>query len=1089
MLERRDAVLLALLALNGPTLRSRAASLLWPDLDGKAARSNLRQRLFRLHRLTTRPLLLADKTLRIAGTAAVDLHGARALLAASPEACTGELLGGHDYSDSDTLDEWVQAAREEWRRERLNALAAEASRCEAAMQIVDALNYARRIVAEDPLHEHGHRRLMRLHYLRGDRSAALNAARQCEDVLRSRLGLTPDRETLQLLALIESADAASQRAPVPHAVATLRPPRLIGREHEWIRLESICQAQRVGVVQGEPGIGKTRLLADFAGAQNAPVIGVLAGDDRLPYALLARVVRALLARHGDPGSTWVREELARVVPELGAPGPGALRPLRLMQATTAAFDTWHTAGLSLVVIDDLHYADAATLQMLPALVTGGSGTTPSWLIGVRSNEIPRAAATWFDSTDSRTLERITLAPLDERCVAALLESMAITDLDATAWAPHLTQHTGGNPLFIVETMIAWSNERTKLLTGARPALPMPLSAGELIERRLKQLAPQALRLARVAAIAGQDFSVRLASTVLGQGVLDIAGAWSELEAAHVVCEDRFAHDLVRDGVLRSIPKSIARELHDVVAAALEADDATPPARIGDHWFAAGTWSNAAQAYLRAARQAHDASRMGDAGPLFGRAADCHARCSQPSEQSQALQEVIGCLLKQHDIAGAKAVAARLPELAGNDHEARAWAHDRLGEISNIARDDHATVAAVRAMLAAAPDSDNNWIRFNGTRKLAIALAQLGRFDESLSLFDSQSDWLRTYPHEWNVHVWYVSHGASLELADRRAQAIATLDNAVNVARMHENWYCVYAASRERALCRYWLGDLQTASIELASALKHGDRLGDGLTTDNPRDASVLAALLRDAGRHTESLEWLQRSVATLKAGASPFWLAYAENQLALGYLEVGQIARARALVADEPGCENIDVQAMRLLTRARCLRMQTGRPAPDSMLAKVFRSAECPRRWRLLGTLEASYALTSAEARAVRDDVAIEATQHQFDGVAMHARMLAAWAALNSGDAGNAQADLRGTLSMADNEARNPTGISLIAWWWIGIQVFDGLGLKGEADALVVKAARQLRTIELPLVPEEFRRSFLDRNPVHRNVLARHSRI
>lgn len=138
MLERRDAVLLALLALKGPTLRSRAALLLWPDLDGKAARSNLRQRLCRLHRISAQPLLSADATLRIAGTAAVDLHRARALLAASPDACTGELLGSHDYSDSDTLDAWVQTAREKWRRDRLDALAAEASRHEAAMQIADA---------------------------------------------------------------------------------------------------------------------------------------------------------------------------------------------------------------------------------------------------------------------------------------------------------------------------------------------------------------------------------------------------------------------------------------------------------------------------------------------------------------------------------------------------------------------------------------------------------------------------------------------------------------------------------------------------------------------------------------------------------------------------------------------------------------------------------------------------------------------------------------------------------------------------------------------------------------------------------------
>lgn len=1088
VLERRDAALFALLALEGATLRSRVALLLWPDLAQKVARTHLRQRLFRLLRLTEQPLILAGDTLQLASSVAIDLHVARDALAVDPTACRGELLGSHDYSDIDTLAEWVEAARERWRQRRLDALAAEASQRESARRVAEALQYAQRIVAEEPLSEHGHRRLMRLHYLRGDRAAALEAARQCQDVLQRRLGLAPDPETQQLLALIQSADASPRRAPLPHAVAILRPPRLIGREIEWARLERLCGRRQTGLVIGEPGIGKTRLLADFAGSRNACLVSILAGDDKLPYAVLARILRALIVRHGQPESAWVTQELARVVPELGVASSSALQPLRLANAASTALQAWRAAGLSLLVIDDLHYADSASLHLLPALVAGGPSPKLTWLIGMRSNEVPAAAA-WLDGADTRAPVRIALAPLDEADIEALLVSMSIADFEPVAWAAQVAQHTGGNPLYVIETMIAWVSERKSQSIGAPPALPVPSTISDLIRRRLEQLEPRAMRIAQVAAIAGQDVSPALVATVLDEDDLEAAKAWQELEVAHVIAEHRFAHDLIHSSVLRSIPATLAGALHGAVAAALAIQGTAPPARIADHWFAAGHWAKAAEAYLRAARQAHDASRGDDARPLFQRAADCHARDANPSAQRQALQEVITCLLRQHDIAGAKAVAAQLPDLAGDDRDAKAWAFDRLGEIANIARDDHATAAAARAMLAASPGSSNGWIQFNGNRKLAVALAYLGRFDESLGLFDSQSDWLRAHPHEWNVHIWHLSHGVSLELADWRLEALEVFDRTASVARSGENWYGVYGAMREHALCRYWLGDLQTALADMAEALRAGDRLGESNTTENPRDASRLAVLLRDGGRHDESLEWLQRSVEQLKAGTSQFWLAYCENELAVAYLELGQIARARALVAAETGCDNTEARAMRLLTRARCLRALRESPAADALPRAIFHNLECPRRWRLLAALETSRALTPAEALRVCDEVKAEASRHQLGGVALHAMMLAAPCAQKAGDTAGAETRLRQALSMADSEKRVPTGMSCVAWWWEGVRLFDELGLKLEADALAVKAARHLLDNERPHVPEEFMSSFLNRNPVHRDLLARFSRV
>ena len=98
----------------------------------------------------------------------------------------------------------------------------------------------------------------------------------------------------------------------------------------------------------------------------------------------------------------------------------------------------------------------------------------------------------------------------------------------------LARHTGGNPLFILETLNALLTQEQARLTGNVANLPAPGSVGQLIERRLGQLSAAALRLARVAALAGQDFSVELAAQVLGSHPLDLTEAWLEF-AGQIGC--------------------------------------------------------------------------------------------------------------------------------------------------------------------------------------------------------------------------------------------------------------------------------------------------------------------------------------------------------------------------------------------------------------------------------------------------------------------------------------------------------------------------------------------------------------------------
>ncbi len=111
-LERKDAALLAFLALEGPTPRAKAAALLWPDVDADGARNNLRQRLHRLKKIAGGEVVTAGDTLALGSEVPHDLDATANRIATEDQAADGELLGQLDYSDCGALADWVSHARE-----------------------------------------------------------------------------------------------------------------------------------------------------------------------------------------------------------------------------------------------------------------------------------------------------------------------------------------------------------------------------------------------------------------------------------------------------------------------------------------------------------------------------------------------------------------------------------------------------------------------------------------------------------------------------------------------------------------------------------------------------------------------------------------------------------------------------------------------------------------------------------------------------------------------------------------------------------------------------------------------------------------
>ena len=157
------------------------------------------------------------------------------------------------------------AERRKWREQRDAALAAAAAACEQSGAIARGLVYAQRLVESDPLAEHAQRRLMRLHYLRGDRAAAIAAFERFEQRLKDELGAgrRPRRSSCWRRSSAAARTLPARRAVVPASL--MRPPRLVGRErelaaldHAWSAPARVPARRRGGHRQEPPAAGVLR---------------------------------------------------------------------------------------------------------------------------------------------------------------------------------------------------------------------------------------------------------------------------------------------------------------------------------------------------------------------------------------------------------------------------------------------------------------------------------------------------------------------------------------------------------------------------------------------------------------------------------------------------------------------------------------------------------------------------------------------------------------------------------------------------------------------------------------------------------------
>ncbi len=1085
-LERKDAALLAILSLDGPTARPRLAALLWPATTEAQARANLRQRLFRLRRSAAQELVRDLGALQLADDVVLDLTDALQHLDSDPNDGAGELLGAHDYAADAVLEAWVTQARQRWGETRLARLAERASQLEKTGAIVAALAYAQRIASENPALEHAHRRLMRLHYLRGDRAAALLAYEHCHAAIGREIGVRPGHETVQLAALIERSGELPQATPQPRPAATLRPPRLVGRDHEWRLLAAAAAANQAALILGEPGIGKTRLLGDFAGSEHSsPVFGGRPGDAALPYALLARIVRGLEQGFGAVSTGWVRDELARIVPEFGAAPATPLAPLRLQQALTQALAAWCDSGLRLLAIDDLQFSDDATLELLLPLVGAGAQPRLGWLLAAREHELPQCVIDWLSVDAAQALQRVVLGPLDVPAVQALLTSLELPGLDAAAWAAPLARHTGGNAMFILETLIAMLEANPAAPAGnlpGLPRLPAPARVGALIERRLAQLSAPALKLARVAALAGQDFSAALAATVLQQHPLDVADAWRELEAAQVISDNAFAHDLIFEATLRSVPAAIARLMHHDIARVLQAHGGAP-ARLAQHWFEAGEWRPAGEAFVQAALRAQAASRHAEETGLWQRAVSCFERAGERTAAFEARRSSIDSVMASQPVSEAVALTERLLAEAQSDAERLGanLAHATAMLLANRVQEGHAAAleAGMLARQLARP-----WDEFEAARRCATALAQLGRANEAAALLEAFGQRVASDGSTQQRYDYWSDLGYVLVIACRKRNALQALQSAIELATQLGKHHEVVTCTTNLTGLSAQLGRPEQAHAHAERAYRL--RAENEATIDIVSGASEMNLAMCEAvlGRFDAALAHFDSARGKFAGSDAVVWRTTCHTSQGFVWLMLGQTTRAaQAMQEPPPAAAPAWLHARRLVVEGRVARALGSAALPKVTLAlELLDQADDPFQ-RLLAELDLSREVDAAQAVSICRHCRERAESLELLAIGAKARVFEIEAHLRAGDA--AAAAQAAALLWPSLESCRPQDLYWPEALWITHRAFEAGGDSSAALEALQQAAHWIKHAALPHVPPAFHDAFVQRNATNHAVLAR----
>ncbi len=1083
-LAPRDAVMLAWLTIVGPTTRAQMASMLWPDRGEDLARNSLRQRLFQLRRQVGADLVIGATTLELAPGVSHDID------AQPPQALESgvTLLGKLTLPECPALQGWLEAMRDRRARQQRTVLIDQLDRLEGQGDWQGALPLAEALVEFEPLSEHAHRRVMRLHYLRGDRAAALLAFDRLERRLKDDVGTRPDAASLALLHTIELSqplDTGPVRPQRPVPASLLRPPQLVGRDDEMRRIRDLLGQGRTVALVGEAGVGKSRLLQALV-HESSDVMSWSgrAGDAITPYATLARGLSDLL-RTLPPDLTTrlpidVRADLARVMPEM-ADAQDSLRSPRGGMPVKAVRHILRTAWPrgATFILDDLHFADEASTELLQQCIHDED--RPLWRVVFAMRPTPRLAQTqqWVQQLAAAgQLVPVMLAPLGTDDLARLVDSLDLPGADGHDLAEALHQRTGGNPLFALETLkLAWTESAVIDVNH----LPKPANVTQLIDQQLAQLSERAQALARVAALAGVDFSLALAESVLEKHAVELSDAWRELESQQVMRGEGFAHDLVAQAVRGGVPEAIGRSLHARIAAWLEARGGEP-ARVALHHEASGRGDLAVPGLRAAAERAHVALREPERIEFLLHAADIAHAQGQRQLEFACVRDAVAAHIAYARDESRLALLDRLDLLAATLAERAEAAHISSYYHGNLGNWPRAIQDGERS-LALALEAGDEAVLVTARQRLGTAYAMTGACEPALETLRSIRDWMQAHAGRIELREYFGNLAVVMDNAGRVEEARQVHEAAIAEVEHTDDHPQRVTNLGNLAVNRLNAGDIAGAREQLAVA--HQLVVSNALAgTRGSFIALLQARCARVCGRYAEALDRFERARASHGPG-SMLGTVVRLNE-ALCWLEIGVHDRA-AQALQEALSHDIPprYRAPALVIKARLARAQKQRG--DALIEEALRIVPRGGWYELQFAIRFEAATLEPPAQALAQIAVVveESRAMGLHGVALAAQLRACDVAATAAPGQAARLAHQALLAAMQVDAE---ALPRVERWLQPARAFEAAGQRMEA-ADVARAGAKWLEAAVHHVPERWRENFLMRADANRQMQALASRL